>query len=432
MKSLLIDIGATRIKYSVFCKNTNSFLSQINSIPFPKPKEQKNGNNETDIKKIESIFNKIIYNSLDNFEISNVLICSQMHSFVLRNSKKELITDFISWKDERAFEKYHPSSKNNFFDDFSEKIYDFQNITGIKTRSGIPVITIYSMSFDKNFPQEIEVLNLSEYLIENLTGSCLGSHKSLSQGLGFYDINTNLIDNKIKNLFTSNVVFKKSYDDVVSVSEWNYNDREIKFFAPLGDMQCATYGLNVSLEENILINLGTGSQIITSHLSNDSHFLEKRSFFAKNLLNVLTHYPCGRAIEIYINLINKKSDINYWNEINKLNINTILSSKEINLAVFRSAEGYKNINTSDFEGKNYDFNIELLNGLVKRLITQYRTGIDEIKKYKKINKILLTGGVAHKLPFLEELFEKFYSIDTNKLYSEDETIIGMSNIIMKN
>lgn len=431
MKSLLIDIGATRIKYSVFCNDSDSLLNEISSNPFPIPREEGEGKNETDIKEIESVFNKIIYDLLDNFQISNVFICSQMHGFILRNSKKELITDFISWKDERAFEKYHPNSGNNFFDDFSKRVPNFQDITGIEIRAGIPVINIYSMSFDKNFCQDIEILNLAEYLIENLTGLCSGSHKSLSESLGFHNLNKNLVDEKIKNIFNINLLFKKSYDDIRSVSEWKYNGNKVTFFTPVGDMQCATYGLNVSLEENVVINLGTGSQIITQILSKKDNNFEKRSYIQDNFLDVFTHFPCGRSIAIYIDIMNDRSEINYWDELNSLNIKNILSSKEVNLAIFKSAKDYQKINKSDFQYKTHDENIALLNGMFKSLVSQYESDINKIKQHKKINKILLAGGVAHKLDFIESLFEEFYSIQTKKLYVEDETILGMKNIINK-
>ena len=49
--------------------------------------------------------------------------------------------------------------------------------------------------------------------------------------------------------------------------------------------------------------------------------------------------------------------------------------------------------------------------------------------HKDINKILLAGGVSHKLDFIEELFENYYSIETRKIHRNDETILGLRNII---
>ena len=184
MKSLLIDIGATRIKYSIFDHNSDSFLCPIQSTDFPFANIEDDGKNETDLKHIKLIFHKIIKESAKNFQISNVFICCQMHGFILRDNNKELITNFISWKDERASKKFE--GKMNYFDIFSEKMPDFKDISGIKIRSGLPVINIYSMTSDSEIPDNIEVLNLAEYLIEDLTKECSGSHISLSESLGFF------------------------------------------------------------------------------------------------------------------------------------------------------------------------------------------------------------------------------------------------------
>ena len=63
------------------------------------------------------------------------------------------------------------------------------------------------------------------------------------------------------------------------------------------------------------------------------------------------------------------------------------------------------------------------------LVRQYSFGIKEALLYNNINKIILAGGVAHKLDFMEDLFKRYYSIETEKIYKEDETILGIKNII---
>jgi DUF1009 family protein len=66
---------------------------------------------------------------------------------------------------------------------------------------------------------------------------------------------------------------------------------------------------------------------------------------------------------------------------------------------------------------------------MKSLVLQYDFAIKETLLHKDINKIFLAGGVSHKLDFIEELFENYYSIETRKIYRNDETILGLRNII---
>ena len=429
MKSLLIDIGATRIKSSIFCNETDSFLGSINSENFTIPNVQDNGKNEKDIREIELVFDRIVKESVDSYDISNVFVCCQMHGFILRNNNKELITNFISWKDERASNKYDKIEKISYFEIFSNKIPDFKDITGIKIRSGLPVINLYSMHSNKDLLGNIEVLNLAEYLIESLTEKCSGSHNSLSESLGFYNFETNSIDKKINSIFSKNLIFKDSYNDVNIVSDWTYKNKKISFFTPFGDMQCALKGLDISFDKSLVINMGTGSQIITQIKSIEKNKFEKRSYFDNEVLDVFTHFPCGRAISIYINILNNESSTDYWKELNKLNIKDILSSEPVNLSIFKSAENYKKIKSEDFCNNTYSENIILLNGLMKSLVMQYETAIKEAQLSIDINKIFLAGGVAHKLDFIQGLFENYYCIKTEKIYRDDETILGMKNIV---
>jgi len=429
MKSLLIDIGATRVKYSIFFHGTDSFLGSIKSENFPLPNIKDNGKNETNLSEISLIFENIVKESSSNFQISNVFICCQMHGFILQDNNKELITNFISWKDERASNRYREAEQMNFFDSFSEKIPDFKDITGIKIRSGLPAINLYSMVEDSELPENIKVLNLAEYLIESLTEKCSGSHRSLSESLGFHNFETNLIDKKINNLFSKKLIFKNSYNHVEIVSDWIYENKKINFFTPFGDMQCAIKGLNISFDKSIVINMGTGSQIVTQVDSIEKNNFEKRSYFNNEFLDVFTHFPCGRALSIYVDLLNSESSINYWDELNKLNIKDILSSNPVNLSIFKSADNYAKLKNEDFLNKSYSENILLLNGLMKSLVLQYDFAIKEALLHMDINKIFLAGGVAHKLDFIEDLFENYYSIKTEKIYRDDETLLGIKNII---
>ena len=429
MKSLLVDIGATRIKYSIFCHKTDSFLGPINSINFPLPNILKNGKNETDLVEIKLIFDNIIKDSADNFKIDNVFICSQMHGFILQNQRKELLTNFISWKDERASNLFHQDKKINFLDIFQDKIPNFKDITGIKFRSGLPCINLYSMTESTKLPENIKILNLAEYLIESLTDKCSGSHESLSQSLGFYNFETSLIDKNINKLFSKKLIFNNSFSDIKIVSDWKYNNKKISFFTPFGDMQCAIKGLDVSFDNKVIINMGTGSQLITQISSAEKNNFEKRSYFNDQFLEVFTHFPCGRAISIYIDYLNKESSIDYWNELNKLSIKDILSSKPVNLSIFKSADNYSKIENEISLNQSHSNNISLLNGLMKSLVMQYDFAIKETLLHKDINKILLAGGVSHKLDFIEDLFENYYSLETRKIHKNDETILGLRNII---
>ena len=172
MKFLLIDIGASRIKYSIFSKETD-ILSTVVSVDFPKSTNL--NDHEILLNDVSEIFNEIILKEIKRDKIDYIFICSQMHGFILKDSSDNFISNFISWKDERSalFSADHSKS---FIDLFKNLNKDFQDITGIKPRVGLPVMSIFAMENKKMIPADIKIYNLPEYLIENFAGYCNGSH----------------------------------------------------------------------------------------------------------------------------------------------------------------------------------------------------------------------------------------------------------------
>ena len=427
MKFLIIDIGASRIKYCSFFKESN-ILSKIISVNFPKSSNL--DNHEIFLDDVSKIFNRIISKEIKREHIDYVFICSQMHGFILKDKSDNFISNFISWKDERSA-MLSANNTKSFLDLFKDRNGDFQNDTGIKPRVGLPVVSMFAMENKKMIPTNIKVYNLPEFLIEKLAGYCDGSHKTLSQSFGFHSLDDNIPNIGILNTFNSTIKFNDSLENIDVVSKMKINDSTISFLSPIGDLQSATYGILENLENSILVNLGTGSQVISLKDKNakPNHFLERRSFFEDRTLNVMSHYPCGRAIEIYITALNDLYDKNYWDEISKLKVKNILFSKKVNLSIFKTAENFKEIDISILKNNTHKENIEILNGILHSLVDQFGEAIDLMRKTKVVNNILLAGGVAHKLPFLKELFSRRYEINTEIIHIEDETILGMKKLV---
>ena len=122
-------------------------------------------------------------------------------------------------------------------------------------------------------------------------------HSTYAQSTGFYKLNNksffkkkiflNKIVNNKKNLI-GNIIFKN----------------EKKFiYGGYGDLQAAVAGTKIQNNE-ILINMGTGSQIILKNLNNNYNIFEKRNYFNR-YLDCKTHIPSGRSLNLISDKINK-------------------------------------------------------------------------------------------------------------------------------
>lgn len=185
----------------------------------------------------------------------------------------------------------------------------------------------------------------------------------------------------------------------------------IPLYSSLGDTNCVIESLPLN-ENNIAINIGTGSQII---------------YKTKENLIVKRYFPAGRSLLVYSNLFSSIG-FDFLKYINSLTLNDVKESTlEINLAVFKQANNYTtggsilNINEENFSMKN------LTGSIIKQLILQYKLYADEQRR----NEILLCGGMIKHIPCLTTCFEYYYNnykvINVEKHI--DSTFIGMVKLI---
>ncbi len=399
-KKIAIDFGASRIKSIIF-KNHNKILDKFETV----------GSNCFKNKSIESSF---FYKSLikhlnyysKKFTFSKIIICSEMHGYALLNKQKDKISKYSSWR----FQKNKNKSRKIIRDLENKK---FQKITGIKPRTGLPIVNW--LSEKKNKKEKNYLCGIGEILCV-LGGKYYGTlHSTYAQSTGFYKLNnTSFLNNKIflnkivkskKNLI-GNIIFKN----------------EKKFiFGGYGDLQAAFAGSNVKNNE-ILINMGTGSQIILKKISKNYNIFEKRNYFNKNL-NCKTHIPSGRSLELIADKINKiyKKQNYFWRTISKIKLDNLIKCKEIiDLNYFNLKEKLK---TKEIKKNFKKFIIIVL----KSYCDQYVNYINYLSlKKKKSKNIVLSGGIPKKITVIKKYVEYMTGIKT-KLHKStvDETLIGL-------
>lgn len=244
---LLIDIGATHIKYGVPFK----FLGEITAP------EGSSFSLSSIREKFESILDII------DFEPKSIFLSTQMHGFYLENDE-----NYTSWKCEDG------------------NIFEIPRETGLFPKKGLPIINISKRNG--------KFLTLGDAL---LTNDMNVIHDTIMCGTGFYDI----IHNKIIDNY--GLEFKKVVRGApVIAGTW----KNIPIYTALGDFQTAIASVSPS-PDDIVINLGTGSQIakLSYHFNNEC---ENRCYFDGRFVNCITHIPSGRAIDVFMKIFNIRFD----------------------------------------------------------------------------------------------------------------------------
>jgi len=398
MRYLFIDYGATHIKSCTYNKekdeldNFQKFECPKNIYQYPR--------HEISVNEVSIITEEVFKNHL----FDAVLMCSQMHGFCLSSDNK-LLTDYISWKDESGDVFLNPNIKSK---------------TGITPRKGIPVFNINKVA-KKLGVKKYKILTLPEAVINSLGSFMDKTHNTMICGFGTHDIISGQPDTDIMEILHESPAFNKTISEIQIVGSYIKNNKEIPIYSPVGDMQCALYGAELS-EGQISVNLGTGSQVsvIAKQINLKT---DNRRFFNGGILNTITHIPSGRAIDCYIDFFKKigyKED--FWQRINNYSIDEILESTiGFDFNVFGSSAGsIYNLLENNLTRNNLEAS------LIKAYVYQYKKHIEVFEG----ESLLLSGGIVKNCPIVRDLFKELSGKDIITTQTEiDETLLGMKRLV---
>lgn len=205
-------------------------------------------------------------------------------------------------------------------------------------------------------------------------------------------------------------LFTKSVDKKIIGKIINTN-----ILFPLSDTECVIRSAELSKSKNVLVNMGTGSQVIYIDEHND--------------LKRYQYIPSGRSLNVFSKFFSELN-INFFNYLCNLNLDDILSSTmQIDLNIYPQAYRYhnggliENICETNFTLKNF------MASILRCYLEQYEEFLIEPNN----QKILLSGGIPKKIKTIQKYFAYKYPKSEVKLISNDidETLIGLSCFIKK-
>uniref|UniRef100_A0A7V3J950 Carbohydrate kinase FGGY N-terminal domain-containing protein n=1 Tax=candidate division CPR3 bacterium TaxID=2268181 RepID=A0A7V3J950_UNCC3 len=419
---LLVDFGATRIKTAVVDLNSGK-LSSFGNFTCPPNVSKKLGQYELSLKLVKERFRKICESYSDK-RIEGIMLCSQMHGFIILDKNNEPLTEYISWMDERSLE---PVKGISTYDLIRKNLGgQFLKITGMNPRPGLPFMNILHLARQGKLTRHCKVLSLPEWLVNRSTGLV---HDTMAASLGFYDISMRKYSKELVNFAESEAGVKFIFNKVVSDIEVAGYWKDIPVYTAVGDLQCAIFGAGNILNTTVSVNIGTGSQVSVIVKDRPKFEIEARPYFGGNYLKTVTHIPAGRALAVFLGLINDQK-VRVWKEIKKLKVSDIVSSSlNFDLAVFKSAWNYSsggsigNIHEGNFNRKNY------LASLIKNLLNQYVVISKELVEKDKTYIYILSGGIPKRIPVIKKAFSKMTGTKVIQTSNNiDETIHGLRKL----
>ncbi len=249
MKALLIDVGSTFIKYSIY--DSEKGVEFFDKTTFPTPIINDGVRFIVDR---EELCNTIlrIFEQAKGYNPKLALFSVQMHGYIAK-LLDGTFTEYVSWRDKSGNVEQEKFKNVNF------------NEFGLTLTNNLPVTKINNSSVK-------EFYTLGSFLAFLLTGNN-ATHITDAFASGFY-----YSPFGIPNEFASGMIMPKSFNNLEEVGEYN----GIKILCPFGDHQISFLGSGAKTD-SYLINIGTGAQVccIAPYNMPDAEY-QKRPYFDRD------------------------------------------------------------------------------------------------------------------------------------------------------
>lgn len=385
MKAIGIDIGTTSIcgvlidvktgEILKSCtKNSNAFISTENDWE----KIQS-------VEKIMSVATEILEGILDD-DVAVIGVTGQMHGIVYTDKCGNAVSPLYIWQDGRGNLPYGETTYAKHLNSFSGygNVTDFYNReNGIRPKDAASYCTIH------------------DYFVMKLTGLKKPlMHSSDAASFGCYNLTENKFDYDCNVDITSDFCIAGEYKGIpVSVA---IGDNQASVFSTLAD------------ENNILLNIGTGSQVsVVSDKSVIADNVETRPYFDGKYLIVGSALCGGRAYSVLKNFyseilgyIEDTDDEKVYEIMNKmiqnldsttLNVDTRFAGTRSNAELTGSIAG---ITCENFHPAQLTLGV--LEGMAAELYDMYeKMGVSRCG-------IIASGNGIRKNASLVKIFEKMF------------------------
>lgn len=251
MKTLGIDIGTTSICAVGWVEGQESlaWTESISNEFLPECWEQ---DADVIIRKVRGLLERAKKAGFGPDQADAVGISSQMHGIVYTDREGKAVSPLYTWKDERGNEKC-TGCEDSYARVLSEK-------TGYSLFSGYGMVTHYCLKEKGKIPADaIKLAGIGDYLAMCLTGRkepVIDS--SMAASFGGYDLERGEFDRQALEKAGVDVSFLPRIEKAgkpVGICEG------VPVYCAIGDNQASFYGALRHPEDQVSVNVGTGSQV---------------------------------------------------------------------------------------------------------------------------------------------------------------------------
>ena len=379
--------------------------------------------------------------------VAGIVLCSEMHGFaVLDPVTRAPLTDYVSWLDARALEEVDGADT---FSLVSDRLGPrFKQVTGMRPRPGFPLLNFTHLARQTHLPDGALVVSLPAYLAlaHESPDTPVVEHPTILAGMALYDVETNQLSTEllalIGELTGCTPTAGTPCPEGTVAGHWRAGDRAIPVYAGVGDHQCSVLGAGLTSGDSASLNLGTGSQVTVLDCPAPDE-AETRPYFDGRHLQTMTHIPAGRALAEYVGFLQRVAETaapdadhtttapDFWAHLAELDETDVdAATLDIDLAIFEGARNFSGggaiggVTEGGLTPRNY------LASLLRAFVDQYGQVLKLFDPQHRLERLVLSGGIARNLPNLTRLLTRRTGYKTAPAADLDESLLGLRTLAL--
>lgn len=451
---LVVDFGTTSTKSALVDLDTGVF-SHLRRRPALPATAARPGRHEVSLEAIRRRFDEVCadaWGAASGAGFSGIALCSEMHGFALLSADaRSPLTPYMSWLDARALEPVAGAAST--YDLVRQRLGDdFRRLTGMRPRPGFPLLNLIHCARSQSLPARALVVSLPGWLA--LAAGATGApveHPTILAGMAFYDVAAQRLGPELLDLAGQlgglRPVLGEPAPEGTVAGHWHSPEGPVPLYVGVGDHQCSVLGAGVTGPGVATVNLGTGSQVAVVDPAPDPALFEHRPYFDGLSLAAVTHIPAGRALDEMIGFLQRVAALgaslaappaappaaDFWRALADLTPGDLESaSLDIDLALFEGARNFRGggriggILEGSLTPRNY------LASVLAAFTRQYAEVLDLFDPARRLERVLLGGGIARNLPHLAAILAEVSGRkQVEPAAPLDESLLGLRALALR-
>jgi sugar (pentulose or hexulose) kinase len=423
MSFIGIDLGTSFIKGAVLNLDAQR-LEHIRRIPFPSRLKLANPLLcEFDPNEVATAARMILDDLVPyTSQCEGVVMCSQMHGMVLMNEHGEALSNCISWMDHRGTMP-HPSGSGSYFDALIRRTYPEQRAQlGNELCLERPASFLFWLSEQGMLEPGLIPVSMPDFVVSALCGSVTAVEMTNASASGLFNVESlDWHHGVIEDLGLGSLRFPEIRNIGEAVGYSKFGARQVPWYTPIGDFQCALLSLNIS----------TGAQVsrLTTVLKPGNY--QTRPSFEGSFLNTFSDIPGGRSLNVLVNILGELAAAQTisddskdpWIFIAQAARGVLDTDLKIDLSSSDKPEGAQGM-ISNIREDNFTVG-HLFRASFKEMAEVYHTNACRLWPERAWKNIVFSGGVASKLGVLRETIQKRFDTEYRLCPFVEDTLYGL-------